>query len=146
MLDRSLLERPDLLGDLAAELAGAHGDEAAALLVQAGNPAVELLASAASDATNYPRRWRAIEALKRLKRDDRVDYAAAYIADLKAEDCAVVKRAAQALADLGDQRAVEPLRVLAQRRSFFLEPCGAPAARAALRKLEKETDAHGGPR
>ena len=53
--------------------------------------------------------------------------------------CNVVTRAAGKLADLGDTRAIEHLRELAQRKGLLglVETCEAPAARAALKKLEK---------
>jgi hypothetical protein len=54
-------------------------------------------------------------------------------------DCNVVVRAAGKLADLGDDRAVDPLREIAQRKGVLglAEACEAPAARAALKRLEK---------
>lgn len=62
-----------------------------------------------------------------------------YLADLSVKDCNVVTRAAGKLADLGDTRAIEHLRELAQRKGLLglVETCEAPAARAALKKLEK---------
>jgi len=58
--------------------------------------------------------------------------------DLKARDCDVVSKAAKNLGEIGDARAVEPLREVARRKSFIFDACEAPAARAALRKLEKK--------
>jgi hypothetical protein len=54
-------------------------------------------------------------------------------------DCNVVVRAAGKLSDLGDERAVEPLREIAQRKAVLglTDACEAPAARAALKRLEK---------
>ena len=51
----------------------------------------------------------------------------------------MVVRAAGKLADLGEERAVEPLREIAQRKAVLglTDACEAPAARAALKKLEK---------
>jgi hypothetical protein len=51
----------------------------------------------------------------------------------------VVVRAAGKLADLGETRAIEPLREISQRKAVLglTDACEAPAARTALKRLEK---------
>ncbi len=133
-----ILARREVLRDLSQSLGGPHSQDAADLLAQAGEPAVELLVDAAADAQSYQRRWAAIEALRRMEREDRVDIVAVHLMDLKGSDCSVVSKAAKSLGEIGDTRAVEPLREVARRKSFLFDACEAPAARAALRKLEKK--------
>jgi serine/threonine-protein kinase len=135
--DKGVLSRKGVIEDIAGEFKGPRAETAAQLLEMAGDPAVEFLSAAASD-KDFKTRWRAIDTLKRMNRADKADMAAAYIADLRLTDCAVVKRAAKALGDLGDRRAVEPIKEVARRKkSFFWEACEVPAARAALVKIEK---------
>jgi len=136
--EAAILARKEMLRDLSQSLGGPHSQEAADMLVQAGEPAVDFLVDAAGDAQSYQRRGAAIEALRRMEREDRVDIVAVYLMDLKARDCDVVSKAAKNLGEIGDARAVEPLREVARRKSFIFDACEAPAARAALRKLEKK--------
>ena len=136
--DRAILSDREVVDDIAHEFRGPRAESAAKLLEESGEGAVGFLLEASSD-RDFKTRWRAIESLKRMNRADRVDMAAAYMADLKVNDCAVMKRAAKSLGDLGDLRAVEPLREMSHRtRSIFWDACEAPAARAALKKLEKD--------
>ncbi|HME90076.1 MAG TPA: adenylate/guanylate cyclase domain-containing protein, partial [Myxococcaceae bacterium] len=136
--DAHLLTRPEVLEDLAQDLSGPRSAEAAGLLEKAGDASVDVLAEAARDEKNHRRRWAAIEVLRKVKHEEKVDIVAAYIADLKSRDCAKAQAAARRLGEIGDRRAIEPLREAAsQRRLAFFDTCEAPAARAALRKLEK---------
>jgi len=59
--------------------------------------------------------------------------------DIKDAETIERMRAAGKLADLGDERAVEPLREIAQRKVLLGlgDACEASAARAALKRLEK---------
>ncbi len=93
----------------------------------------------ATRSDNYRRRWAAVEGLRRIHQEDSIDLRDVYLADLKVRDCNVVNRAAGKLADLGDTRAIEPLREVTQRKGLLgiTEACEVPAARAALKKLEK---------
>lgn len=134
--NEAVLRHPEVYADLVQDLGGARFKEAADALVALGDPAVDELDKAAADSKSHRRRWAAIEALKRLKRDDNIDLGAAYLADLSVEDCDTVSRAARKLAELDDTRAIAPLQKIAQRKTLFLESCEAQAARAALRKLE----------
>lgn len=69
----------------------------------------ELWAAARSD--EYWRRWNGIRMLEARGHGARVDWTAAYIADLlHAGSCSTRKRAAQRLGEVGDRRAIEPLR------------------------------------
>jgi serine/threonine-protein kinase len=137
-LDPAPLDRPDVLTPVAEELGGPRSQAAADLLARLGEPGMRALVEAAgSDA--YRRRWAAVEALKRIGQEGRIDLRDVYLADLKVKDCSVVGRAAGKLADLGDTRAIEPLREVSQRKGLLglTEACEVPAARAALKKLEK---------
>lgn len=137
-LDPAALDRPEILGALEEELGGTRSQSAGDLLGRIGPPGVRRLVSA-TRSDNYRRRWAAVDALKRIHQDDSVDLRDVYLADLRVKDCNAVSRAAGKLADLGDTRAIEPLREVAQRKGLFglTEACEAPAARAALKKLEK---------
>jgi len=138
LTEPEVLAHKEVLSDLAQSLGGRQSQDAVELLVQAGEPAVELLVDASRDTQNSRRRWAAIEGLRRMKHEDRVDLVAAYLLDIKSRDCAVVTKAAKSLGELGDKRAVQPLREIAQRKSLVFDACEAPAARAALRRLEKK--------
>lgn len=136
--DHRVLARPEVLADLSQDLSGPHSAEAADLLEQSGNAGLEPLAEAARDGQNYRRRWAAIELLRKMKHEEKVDMVGAYIADLKSRDCGKAQTAARRLGEMGDRRAIGPLRdVASQKRLAFFDTCEAPAARAALRKLEK---------
>jgi serine/threonine protein kinase, bacterial len=137
-LDPTSLDRPEILAELEEELGGPRSQAAADLLGLAGSPGVRRLVSA-TRSDSYRRRWAAVDGLKRIHQEDSVDMRDVYLADLKVKDCNVVTRAAGKLADLGDGRAIEPLREVAQRKGLLglTEACEAPAARAALKKLEK---------
>ena len=137
-LDPASLDRPEILDVLEEELGGPRSQAAADLLSRIGSPGVRQLVSA-TRSDSYRRRWAAVDALKRIHQEDSVDLRAVYLADLKVKDCSVVTRAAGKLADLGDTRAIEPLREVAQRKGLLglTEACEAPAARAALKRLEK---------
>ncbi|HUM11437.1 MAG TPA: adenylate/guanylate cyclase domain-containing protein [Myxococcaceae bacterium] len=137
-LDPEALTSGPVLALLADELGGSRSQSAGDLLTRAGNPGRRVLIEATrSDA--YRKRWAAVEALRRAHADDAVEMREVYLADLRVRDCNVVVRAAGKLADLGEARAIEPLRELAQRRAVLglTDACEAPAARAALKKLEK---------
>jgi serine/threonine-protein kinase len=137
-LDPAALDRPEILGALEEELGGTRSQAAGDLLARIGPPGVRRLVSA-TRSDNYRRRWAAVDALKRIHQEDSVDLRDVYLADLRVKDCNAVSRAAGKLADLGDTRAIEPLREVAQRKGLFglTEACEAPSARAALKKLEK---------
>ena len=136
--DPQLLVNPDILRDLSESLGSHQSQDAVELMVEIGDPAVNELVDASRDTQNSRRRWAAIDALRRMKHEDRADLVAAYLLDLKSHDCPVVQKAAKALGDLGDKRAVQPLRDVAQRKNLFFDACEAAAARAALKKLEKK--------
>lgn len=136
--DPDMLEREELLADLTRELGGPRASEAARLLHQAGDRAVDVLIEASRDEKNYRRRWAAIEALRDLGQEEKADLVAAYISDLSTDDCRIMTNTARQLGDIGDKRAIEPLRAAARRRTLFFEACEASAARAALRKLGEE--------
>ena len=137
-LDPGALDRSELLAALEEELGGPRSQAAADLLARIGAPGVRRLVSA-TRSDSYRRRWAAVDGLRRVHQEDSVDLRDLYLADLKMKDCGVVTRAAGKLADLGDTRAVEPLREVSQRKGLLglTEACEAPAARAALKKLEK---------
>jgi HEAT repeat protein len=137
-LDPSAVDRSDVLEALEDELGGPRSQTAADLLGRIGASGVRRLVSA-TRSDNYRRRWAAVEGLKRIHQEDRIDLRDVYLADLKVKDCGVVNRAAGKLADLGDTRAIEPLQEVSQRKGLFgiTEACEVPAARAALKKLEK---------
>jgi len=137
-LDSASLDQPEILAELEEELSGPRSQAAADLLGRIGSPGVHRLVSA-TRSDNYRRRWAAVDGLKRIHQEDRIDLRDVYLADLKVKDCNVVTRAAGKLADVGDSRAIEPLREVAQRKGLLglTEACEAPAARAALKKLEK---------
>jgi hypothetical protein len=137
-LDPAAVDRPEILAALEEELGGPRSQAAADLLGRIGPSGVRRLVSA-TRSDSYRRRWAAVEGLKHIHQEDRVDLRDVYLADLKMKDCDVVKRAAGKLADLGDTRAIEPLREVAQRKGLLglTEACEVPAARAALNKLEK---------
>ena len=135
-LDPEVLATGPVLALLAEELGGSRAQAAGDLLARAGSPGRRaLLEATRSDA--YRKRWAAVEALRRAHADDAVDLREVYLADLRVRDCAVVVRAAGKLADLGEERAVEPLREISQRKAVLglTDACEAPAARAALKKL-----------
>jgi serine/threonine-protein kinase len=137
-LDPASLNRQEILEALEEELGGSRSQSAADLLGRMGSPGIRRLVSA-TRSDSYRRRWAAVDGLKRIHQDDSVDLRDVYLADLKVKDCNVVNRAAGKLADLGDTRAIEPLREVAQRKGLLglTDACEAPAARAALKKLEK---------
>jgi len=137
-LDPGALASGEVLDILSDELGGSRAQSAGDLLAGAGTPGRKLLLEASrSDA--YRKRWAAVEALRRAHADDAIDMREVYLADLRVRDCNVVVRAADKLADLGERRALEPLRDIAQRKAVLglTDACEAPAARAALKKLEK---------
>jgi hypothetical protein len=136
--DPTVLAAGPILTTLVDELGGSRAQAAGDLLAKLGGPGKRALVEATrSDA--YRKRWAAVEALRRIHADDAVDLRDVYLADLRVRDCNVVVRAAGKLADLGDERAVELLREIAQRKAVLglTEACEAPAARAALKRLEK---------
>jgi len=137
-LDPGALDRSEILAALEEELGGPRSQAAADLLARIGAPGVRRLVSA-TRSDSYRRRWAAVDGLRRVHQEDSVDLRDLYLADLKMKDCGVVTRAAGKLADLGDTRAVDPLREVSQRKGLLglTEACEAPAARAALKKLEK---------
>ncbi len=137
--DPAPMRREEMLAHLVEHLDGPAAGRAQGLLARIGAPAVGPLAKAAVDKEPH-RRWAALEVLRELGAEGRADLAASYIQDLDQRDCGVVARAAKKLGDLGDARAVGPLRDVALRKSSGLfggvsEACEAPAARAALKKL-----------
>jgi len=137
-IDSTVLEAGPILTTLVDELGGSRAQAAGDLLVKLGAPGRRALVEATrSDA--YRKRWAAVDALRRIHAEDAVDLRDVYLADLRARDCNVVVRAAGKLADLGDERAVEPLREISQRKAVLglTDACEAPAARTALKRLEK---------
>jgi serine/threonine-protein kinase len=137
-IDSAALETGPVLSMLADELGGTRGQAAGDLLAKLGGPGRRALVEATrSDA--YRKRWAAVDALRRAHAEDAVNLRDVYLADLRIRDCNVVVRAAGKLADLGDERAVEPLREISQRKAVLglTDACEAPAARAALKRLEK---------
>ena len=137
-IDSAALETGPVLTVLADELGGTRGQAAGDLLAKLGGPGRRALVEATrSDA--YRKRWAAVDALRRAHAEDAVNLRDVYLADLRIRDCNVVVRAAGKLADLGDERAVEPLREISQRKAVLglTDACEAPAARAALKRLEK---------
>jgi HEAT repeat protein len=138
LADPGILRRNEVLQDLSQNLGGRQSQDAADLMVQAGDPAIELLAEASRDPQNPRRSRAAIDALRRLKREDRVDPVLVHLQNLRSKECAVVVKAAKALGEIGDRRAIGPLREITQRKMLLFEPCEVPAARAALRKFEKK--------
>jgi serine/threonine-protein kinase len=136
--DPTVLAAGPILTTLVDELGGSRAQAAGDLLAKLGGPGKRALVEATrSDA--YRKRWAAVDALRRIHAEDSVDLRDVYLADLRVRDCNVVVRAAGKLAELGDERAVEPLREIAQRKAVLglTEACEAPAARAALKRLEK---------
>ena len=137
-IDSAALEAGPILTVLVDELGGSRSQAAGDLLAKLGGPGRRALVEATrSDA--YRKRWAAVDALRRIHAEDAVDLRDVYLADLRVRDCNVVVRAAGKLADLGDERAVEPLREIAQRKGVLglTDACEAPAARTALKRLEK---------
>ena len=137
-LDPAPLETGPILAALEDELGGSRAQAAGDLLGKLEGPGRRALVEATrSDA--YRKRWAAVEALRRIHAEDAVDLRDVYLANLRVRDCNVVVRAAGKLADLGDGRAIEPLREIAQRKAVLglTDACEAPAARAALKRLEK---------
>jgi len=137
-IDPAPLATGPILTTLVDELGGSRGQAAGDLLAKLGAPGRRALVEATrSDA--YRKRWAAVEALRRIHAEDAVDLRDLYLADLRVRDCNVVVRAAGKLAELGDDRAVDPLREIAQRKGVLglADACEAPAARAALKRLEK---------
>ena len=137
-VDPGALQTAPILGALSDELGGARGQAAGDLLGKLGAPGRRTLVDATRSDV-YRKRWAAVEALRRLHDEDSVDLRELYLADLRVRDCNVVVRAAGKLADLGETRAIEPLREISQRKAVLglTDACEAPAARAALKKLEK---------
>ncbi|MGZ5958754.1 MAG: hypothetical protein ACXWLI_10115, partial [Myxococcaceae bacterium] len=137
-LDPSALESGAVLAVLAGELGGSRSQAAGDLLARLGGPGRRALV-VATRSEGYRKRWAAVEALRRVHAEDAIDLREVYLVDLRARDCDVVVRAAGKLADLGDARAIESLREVAQRKGVLglVDACEAPAARAALKKLEK---------
>jgi HEAT repeat protein len=133
------MARTEPLAHVIEHLGGPASGRAQEVLAQLGKPAVDALAKAAVE-KSARRRWAALEVLRGLGEERRADLVASYIADLDLRECAVVKGAARRLGDLGDPRAVAPLRAVAIRKGADLfgnasEACEAGAARAALKKL-----------
>jgi serine/threonine-protein kinase len=136
--DPTVVAAGPILTTLVDELGGSRSQAAGDLLAKLGAPGKRALVEATrSDA--YRKRWAAVDALRRIHAEDAVDLRDLYLADLRVRDCNVVVRAAGKLADLGDERAVDPLREIAQRKAVLglTDACEAPAARAALKRLEK---------
>ena len=137
-LDPDALATGPVLALLAEELGGSRAQSAGDLLARTGGPGRRVLLEA-TRSDSYRRRWAAVEALRRVHADDAVDLREVYLADLQVRDCTVVVRAAGKLADLDEERALEPLRDIAKRKGVLglTDACEAPAARTALKKLEK---------
>jgi hypothetical protein len=136
--DSKVLAREDVLTDLGGDLGGARSQDAAELLQRSGDRGVQFVADAARDAQNHRRRWAAVELLRRMRREDQLDLLSVYIADLKSGNCSLATKAARSLGEMGDSRAIEPLKTAAaQKKLGIFDSCEAAAAKAALRKLEK---------
>jgi eukaryotic-like serine/threonine-protein kinase len=109
---------PVLLEHLGAILAEPKlADAALALLIEhVGSPAADLLARAANEGADLPRRRRAALALGEMGEDKRVDRVALDILELKrAPTCEGRKVWVEKLGALGDPRALPPLRALRGR-------------------------------
>jgi len=132
-----LLDYPSVRQTLVRTLDTRSGKKPIKFVVEVGGRAViDELVQAATD-RRYWLRWNSIEALTQLKELDRVDRVLVYIADLKyAGSCNTRKRAAQQLAKLKDERALEPLRK-AQNRGFLANLCMGDALEEAIRQIEE---------
>jgi class 3 adenylate cyclase len=137
-VDPRILARPDVVFDLCEDLGGTRSQDAADLLQRSGDRGVQCVADAARETENHRKRWAAVELLHRMKREDKLDLFDVYVADLKSGNCTMATKAARGLGEMGDRRAIEPLKVAAaQKKLGIFDSCEAPAARAALRRLER---------
>jgi len=76
---------------------------------QIGEEGIVPLLKATED-IRYWQRWNAVNVLKALDAEDRIDYCQVYILDLlHAGSCPTRRQAAVKLAQIGDERALEPL-------------------------------------
>jgi tetratricopeptide (TPR) repeat protein len=118
-LDPGFRGDPVLLGHLDEMLSEAKlGDAALDLAVDhIGAPAADVLAKAANEGSDLPRRRRAAEALTDLGDGKRVDRVSLAMLELrKADDCEARKGWVEKLRELGDPRALPSLRGLRPRR------------------------------
>jgi class 3 adenylate cyclase len=132
----ALLSDPGVLQDLVRCLDRQRPAQIMELLAErAGSGALEPLV-AATTAPRYYLRWNAVRTLERLGKLGEVDQVAVYLTDLeRSEECATRKRAARKLAELGDRRAIEPLR-RARQRPLWENLCMGGALEEALRGLQ----------
>jgi tetratricopeptide (TPR) repeat protein len=118
-LDPGFRGDPVLLGHVDAMLADPKLDDAALSLLidHVGGPAADLLAKAANEGSDLPRRRRAAAALVDLDQEKRVDRVSLDMLELrKAGECEEKKGWVVKLKDLGDPRALPALRGLRGRR------------------------------
>jgi len=118
-LDPGFRGDPVLLGHLDEMLSEPKLSDAALDLAidHVGAPAADILAKAANEGSDLPRRLRAAEALNDLGEGKRVDRVSLDILELrKADDCEGRKEWVQKLRQLGDPRALPALRALRPRR------------------------------
>ncbi len=118
-LDSGFRGDPVLLGHLDEMIAEPKLADAALDLTidHIGAPAADLLAKAANEGNDLPRRRRAAQALADLGEGKRVDRVSMGILELrKADDCEARKEWVEKLRDLGDPKALPALRGLRGRR------------------------------
>jgi hypothetical protein len=107
------------------------------LLAAGSSPELVNILALASQNKNYWLRWNSIEALKKMQAGSQVDLGLAYILDLKHEkSCAIRKKAVLKLADIGESRALIPLKE-AKKRAFFQNICMGNSLTDAINKLDK---------
>jgi serine/threonine-protein kinase len=131
----------DLVEDLARERSLA--DRAARLLRDDAERALPAVLRAATTAAGA-HRLRALALARDLGAEERIDRLEAYAGLLADGDCEVRRAAARRLGEIGDPRAVAPLRKAAlakvETKGFFRTKqspaCGAAEAEAAARRIE----------
>ena len=136
--DGGLLADDEVVRDLVQTLARRHAKETIDLLVErVGARAVDALVDGSQD-KRYWVRWNSVKALQSLGEADEVDLVQLYIQDLdNTGRCSTRKAAAVKLAELKDDRALEPLR-RAQQRNFIDNLCMGDTLGWAIRKIEAD--------
>jgi serine/threonine-protein kinase len=133
--------------DLAADLDGDRklADSAARLLARVGAPAVPAVLDAARSGPGA-RRLRALELLRDLGAEGRLDRVQAYVDLLSDDECEVRRAAARRLGEIGNPAAVPRLTALARAtrpvKGLFglsqnVPQCSAVEAEAALRRIAR---------
>jgi class 3 adenylate cyclase len=137
MVDPSLLNDREVISDLVASLDRRNAaDTIDFIAVKVERRALPFLA-AASGGNGYWLRWNSIKVLKKLGAEDQVDLVLAYIQDLRTGTCDLRKAAAKELAELGDRRALKPLRE-ARERGMLENFCMFGTLDEAIRAIEKK--------